>query len=1424
MANEYLKRTPTSSGNRRVWSWSGWVKLDRDATSASGMHFFTGGVGYGNAGQTTHVDYIGSVIRFANFSGSSYAGYKFTETRIRDVSSWVHVLAVLDTTAKSNQNRTRIYINGVEDTGQPSAITNIEEAGELGIGQTGTHYIGAYNSSGTALTASQYKCTDIFFVDGQALTPDVFGFHKPNEGYVSVGSTWTTQYQSGSWAPKKPSVIKNAINSNGGFGSNGYYLPMNDSSNVGADFHTTPNSIIKLKGEDLPQPQNGAPTTSDSYVSQLRQESGTLGFDGVVKFDGTGDYLRAGSSSDFAFGSGDFTIEFRIYFNRHTNYQEIFDFRPNEGAYPTMYADGNGIIYYYTGSANRITSSAVSANTWHHIAVTRSGTSTKLFINGSQSGSTYSDSNTYLQSFIDIGASGYQSNYYLQGYVSNFRVIKGTALYTSTFTPPTEPLTAITNTKLLCCNSSTSATAATVAPASITANGDTFATRNELTGSIVLAVPGISTATGANLVTNPSFESDLSGWTAEQGTVTWSNGSAYFPVQAGTSLIQDVTTVVGKRYTMSAEVSNTGNTGNNIGIELGETGNLVYVASNTILTGRKVFNTAFTATSTSTEVRLWGGTNASGYWSNVTLKQEDAPRDYSADIKGSGTNKTLTANGNAGVGYEIPSYYGSALNFHGTSNDYIETPHSTDFNFGSGDFTVECWRHLDSFNSGGAYLAKYDGTIAGSDWYFAGQPNGVESFYWYNGAANTLQSIQSSNNTASLSQWDHIAACRKGNQISLFVNGVCVGTAVTTISLNDNTEVVRSGADASGSYQMKGRLQDLRIYKGVAKYKGGFDVPKPYEPVGIATWRAVSDNVGNNFCNLNSLFNEATSNAVTLTNGNLSYHGLWNPTYALSSGTVGVSTGKWYWEAKSNGVSWPLLGVGVMRATGIGTIAAKEDTYISGVDGGIGYYINSEAYKDLVYYWNGVVQKNVGYSMGFISTGDFLSVALDLDTPNNGKIYFAKNGVWGASGNPATGSNPVGLAITGTQLPAVSVGAAGSTSLEFNFGQNPTFTGMATAGTFADGNGKGLFKYEPPTGFLALCEDNLPTPAIADPGDYFKTVLYTGDGATGRSVTGVGFKPDLIWLKNRTGTNWHVLCDSVRGPNKLLFSNSTNQEADYSGGTILSFDSDGYSVNHNTNANSVNASGANIVAWCWKAGGPVVSNTAGDINANVSANQTAGFSIVSYSGVAAADSSTNSGGPWTIAHGLGKKPDFMIFKARTTTHGWYCYHQGLTATQHVLFSSAAGAASQIVLFRNTEPTNEFINVGGWDVINRTGHDYIAYCWSAIEGFSNFGSYEGNGNAEGPFVWCGFQPAWIMIKRIDSAGQWNILDIGRDSANPRDVNLLANGADTETYGSRVVDFVSNGFKPRNTAGDINADGGIYIFAAFASTPFKTARAK
>jgi hypothetical protein len=254
------------------------------------------------------------------------------------------------------------------------------------------------------------------------------------------------------------------------------------------------------------------------------------------------------------------------------------------------------------------------------------------------------------------------------------------------------------------------------------------------------------------------------------------------------------------------------------------------------------------------------------------------------------------------------------------------------------------------------------------------------------------------------------------------------------------------------------------------------------------------------------------------------------------------------------------------------------------------------------------------------TTGDIIGIACDV---TNNTVTFYKNGV----SQGTTSQGPSSIQSNGTFTPFFY----GSTvEWNINFGQNPTFSGNTTAGTYTDSNGKGLFKYEPPSGFLALCEDNLPTPAIKNPGEYFKTVLWTGDGAA-RSITGIGFTPDLVWIKRRTETADHRIFDSVRGPAKILYSNSTAQENPDTS-SLTSFDDDGFSAvsDYGTNGN-----GGNFVAWCWKAGGAAVENTDGSITSQVSANQTAGFSIVSYTG--------NATGA-TIGHGLNKTPKIFIVK------------------------------------------------------------------------------------------------------------------------------------------------------------------------------------
>jgi hypothetical protein len=332
---------------------------------------------------------------------------------------------------------------------------------------------------------------------------------------------------------------------------------------------------------------------------------------------------------------------------------------------------------------------------------------------------------------------------------------------------------------------------------------------------------------------------------------------------------------------------------------------------------------------------------------------------------------------------------------------------------------------------------------------------------------------------------------------------------------------------------------------------------------------------------------------------------------------------------------------------------------------------------------------------------------------------------------------------------------------------------------------------------------------IDNPFKYFNTVLYTGNGST-QSITGVGFQPDWVWGKERGGANSHMLADSVRGATKILFSNLTNAE-DTDANSITSFDSDGFGIGSSGN---LNASSDTYVAWNWLAGGSASSNSDGSITSSVSANTTAGFSIVSYTG---------TGANATVGHGLGTNMDFAIFKLRSGSSAWLVYHKSLGATKAIYLNETGAVGTNSSGFNDTEPTSSVFSLGNGATANTSGGTQIAYCFAEKKGFSKFGSYTGNGNADGTFVYTGFKPAFVMVKVASgTTGNWQIQDSKRDGFN-ENKRILANVNEAEKT-SQMWDQLSNGFKIRVTSGDVNGSGNSYIYMAFAESPFVTAGTK
>ena len=347
---------------------------------------------------------------------------------------------------------------------------------------------------------------------------------------------------------------------------------------------------------------------------------------------------------------------------------------------------------------------------------------------------------------------------------------------------------------------------------------------------------------------------------------------------------------------------------------------------------------------------------------------------------------------------------------------------------------------------------------------------------------------------------------------------------------------------------------------------------------------------------------------------------------------------------------------------------------------------------------------------------------------------------------------------------------------------------------------------------------------INDPSEYFSTVLYTGTATNSRPVIGTGFQPDWIWIKQRNATKNHNIWDSSRGVTKQLRANLTNAEAtNTTNDNLASLDSDGFTLGDDTDSVGVNERGQTYVAWNWKAnGGTTTTNDAsstgvGTIDSVYQANTTAGFSIVTYTG-------TNAAG--TIAHGLGAVPDWIITKNRVSANSWAIYHSANTSapeTDFLLLNTDAATVDNANRWNDVAPTSTVFSVKQSAETNNSDNSdtFVAYCFTEIQGYSKFGKYVGNGNADGPFVYTGFKPAWLLVKNTSSAGNsWCLLDNKRQGFNPENDFLFPNSNDAESVNlsNHGFDFLSNGFKNRGTGQ--NDDGDTFIYIAFAESPFVT----
>ena len=684
------------------------------------------------------------------------------------------------------------------------------------------------------------------------------------------------------------------------------------------------------------------------------------------------------------------------------------------------------------------------------------------------------------------------------------------------------------------------------------------------------------------------------------------------------------------------------------------------------------------------------------------------------------------------------------------------------------------------------------------------------------------------------SAWYHIVfsidttQATAANRIKIYINGVEQTSYSSTTYPSQNydsginsTQIQTIGAYPEAAYRsgfyFDGYLADIHFIDGQALTPSSFTevsattgqlIPKTYSGTFGTNgfWLKFSDNsaataaaLGNDYSGNN---NDWTPNNLSVTAGAGNDSLVDTPTSFGTDTSVGgevrgnyatlnpldsklndngtISNGNLQYAQSSTGARTGRASIGVLSGKWYWELTAdnsgNSNVGVTNSLSNLGTYIGADA-NGWGYVASGSKSNNgeTAYGSSWTS-GDIIGVALNMDA---GTITFYKNNV--SQGTAFSG-------LSGTLFPSVGTSNISTCSFTINFGQR-------------------AFAY-PLSGFKALCDTNLPAPVVAKPNTLMDVALYTGNGGT-QTISGLNFSPDLVWIKNRSGANNHGLFDTIRLATKQLNSNTTDAEST-DVDKLTAFTSAGFTVG---NSPGTNASSNAYVGWAWDAGTSTVSNPDGSITSQVRANASAGFSVVSW---------TAGSAPVTIGHGLGVAPQFIIMKSRTSgAVGWQVGHASLGWTKRLFFDTAASDTT-IAAWNDTAPTSTVFTVGSTGY--QTGN-MIAYCWTPVVGYSSMGSYVGNGSSDGPFVYTGMRPRWILVKRTDSADDWPLMDTARTPNNPQNLQLWPNFSNAEsTITNRAWDALSNGFKLRGDNFATNASGGTYIYIAFAENPFQYARAR
>ena len=1430
----YLSRTPSVAGNRKTWTFSAWAK--RTTIGAAQANYILGNAQAPSGTNGVYFGFGSDTLFFGDYGASGWDWYVQSSSLYRDASAWYHVVAQYDTTQATASERVKLYVNGVRLTAFDGASTyptlNVDgrfnqASVEMAIGRLGTYNGNYFNG----------YITEVNFIDGQALTPSSFG---------------ETDAITGRWKAKAYT---------GAYGTNGFYLPFSDNSGVTATTIGKDNSTYRMltaqlngtsngieKGGDLTGIANGKSGTvsmwcnftgasSGAQVLWNTRQNATIGTTlytyrgadgkiGIWALNSAGAYIMvAATTANIAASAGLYHIymswdlavsnQIKIYVNGVDQALTISTFTndtiqysvPNHGFGGNLYSPFTpttpamvGQLYVnYSTYLDPVTNISKFYNAGKPVSLGTSGQiptgiSPIVYLDG--------DATSIL---TNRGTGG---NFAAFGTLATGTTYEGVGSHYNNWTPNNLSVTPGAG------NDSLTDSPSNYGTISTTLVNDTYQISKSLR---------FNSADSAYLSRTPSVAGNRTVWTysvwvkrsllntyqailnvflntSNCSVIDFTNtnnirifnllGGAVATDKTTSAVYQDTSSwmhiVVNSNgasalnlYVNGVQVTafgtNTGPTADNwmfnstvehrIGREEFSTNDYTgcYLAEINWIDGQALTPSSFGTRDINTYLwkpKAYTGTyGTNGFYLNFSDSSNTTAATLGKDQAGSNDWTPNNFSVSAGPGndslVDSPTYYGTDTGVGGEARgDYCtwDSLNNTGLSLANGNLDIIAGGTNDA-------LAKGTVSVASGKWYWeatclnisgivrgsVGISTATQNLVYFsengskylNGSGSAYGSIYSTGDVIG------VALDADNGTLTFYRNNISQGTAFTGLTSGPYFPLVSTAGGGSFAHNFG---QRPFIHAAPSGFRALRDYNKLPTPTG--------GEVRGNYATLNPLDN----GGLTLANGNLDASRA-TATWASVRSTVGMSSGKWYWEIT------PTSGLSVGSTTnqamiGISKSSAPLDPAVGtfyGSANGWGYYFNSGQK------WN----NNSGANYGATYTNnDVIGIAFDAD---NGTLTFYKNGI-------SQGTAFSGL-TSGPYFP--THGHFGTASSVANFGQRP-------------------WAYDAPFGFMPLCTTLLPQPIVQKPSSYFDAVTYTGNGAS-RSITSLGFSPDLVWLKERDDTEDHFLFDKIRGANNYIRSNLTNAEGTISN-YLTAFNSNGFSLG---DGGGINGTGDQYVSWSWKES-PI-----------------AGMDIVSYSGTGAAR---------TVPHNLGVPPKMIIIKGRTNAYNWNVYHAGLLSpTNNKLYlddtAQENNGGTNAGTWNSTAPTSSVFSLGTFLNVNENLKDFIAYCFAEIEGFSKFGSYTGNGLADGPFVYCGFRPRYIMYKRTDAAGNWNIVDTARDTYNPEQTLLRANlGLGDESNAVYTQDFLANGWKIRSTNVDINVSTATYIFAAFAEAPFKYARAR